>query len=491
MRKHRVFQFIKQALWELIFLLLPFTSLPLLARRLGSMVGPASLIPLVLLALIWWLPALYRRGGIPRQSLPLFAFLALALFSIAVSFFREIPPFQSAQPWRQAAEGAATLLLGMSFYLLAASWPADEDQTVFTLRMLNYAGLILLGWALVQEMTFLQQGRYTPLLRGIQALFSTGGLYRGRVTAFAFEPSWLSHQLNMIFLPFWLSSTVQGCTAHRRKLLGISMENLLLAGGVISLYLSKARLGLLAFLLCVALLLFLFSLRIVRRLQARFSSPAARRWTAAVFYLSLAVLGIVLLAGTGVYLSKTDPRMADLFDFSTLRNKNFLDYAENLSFAARIVYWQAGWNVFNQHPLLGVGLGNDGFFFYDHLDPSAWEFMEVHTVMYNFASPPNVKNLWVRLLAETGLAGFALFAAWLLVILATGITLLKRPGRFARVAGLAVVLTLTGLLVEGFSVDTFALPYFWITFGLGTAIYAHGRSTIEQAEPARQAETVP
>ncbi|MEM5774337.1 MAG: O-antigen ligase family protein, partial [Anaerolineaceae bacterium] len=485
-RRHQVFQFVKQALWALLILLLPFTSLPLLARRLGSMVGPASIIPLALLTLIWWLPALYRRGGIPHQSIPLFAFLGVALFSIAVSFFLEIPPFQNAQPWRQAAEGAATLLLGMAFYLLVASRPADEDQTAFTLRMLNYAGLILLGWALVQEVTFLQQGRYTPLLRSIQALFSTGGLYRGRVTAFAFEPSWLSHQLNMIFLPFWLASTVQGYTAHHRKILGISLENLLLAGGVITLYLSKSRLGLLAFLLCVALLLFLFSLRIVRRLQARFSSRAARGWTAAGFYLGLAVLGILLLAGTGLYLSKTDPRMADLFDFSTLRSKTFLDYAENLSFAARIAYWQAGWNVFNEHPLLGVGLDNAGFFFYDHLDPSAWEFMEVHTVMYNFAAPPNIKNLWVRLLAETGLAGFAVFATWLLVILATGLALLKRPGKFARVAGLAVVLTLTGLLVEGFSVDTFALPYFWITFGLGTAVYVHGQLPAETSAAAQE-----
>ncbi len=477
MHKHRLIQIIEWALWGLLILLLPISSLPLIVNRLGSTVGPASLIPLALLGLIWWLPYLYRRGTLPRQSIPLFAFLAAVLLSIAVSFFREIPPFQNSQPWRQAVEGIITLLLGFAFYLLVSGWPITEKKITFTLRLLNYAGLVMLAWAVIQQLTWMKTGHYPAWVGEVQAFFTTSRLYKGRVTAFAFEPSWLAHQLNMLYLPFWLASTARGFTAHRRKILGISFENVLLVSGVAVLYLSKSRLGLLAFLLCIGLLLFLLSIRVVARLQTRFKSQSAKRWTAVIFYFSLLVLAVLLVAGTGFYLSKTDPRMAELFDFSTLRDKTFLDYAEKLAFAARIVYWQAGWNVFNEHPLIGVGLGNAGFFFYDHLDPSAWEFSEVRTVMYDFASPPNAKNLWVRLLAETGLVGFALFTTWLVAMLATGLTLLKRAGKQAQVTGLAVVLTLVGLTLEGFSIDTFALPYFWVTLGLGTAVYAHHQNT--------------
>jgi O-antigen ligase len=479
---NRVYHAIQWVLWGLMILSLPITSFPPVARVLGATVSPAAIIPFALLALVWWLPALLRRAALPGQSLPLLAFMGVALLSCLAALFRDIPPFYDIQPWREMLQAFATLLIGVAFYLLAAVWPNNEKRLSFTLCMLNYTGLILLGWCLVQWIYGQPGSRWPGWINPIQLLFSTVDLYKGRVTGFAFEPSWLSHQVNMLFLPFWLSASVMGYTAHKRKLAGISMENFMLAAGVVLLYLSKSRLGLLAFLLCVFFLLILLSVRLVRRWQSRFASRAARLRVVFFFYGGLLLLAVLLLVGTGVYLSKTDPRMADLFDIQTLRERGFLQYAENLAFAARIVYWQAGWDVFNQYPLLGVGLGNAGFYFHDSLDPAAWEFMEVRAVMYEQGAVPNVKSLWVRLLAETGLVGFGVFAAWLVVMAATGVTLLKRSGKPARLAGLAVILTLIGLLVEGFSVDTFALPYYWITLGLGTAVYHFGKHEADTQE---------
>ena len=43
-----------------------------------------------------------------------------------------------------------------------------------------------------------------------------------------------------------------------------------------------------------------------------------------------------------------------------------------------------------------------------------------------------------------------------------------------KVLGLAGSFMLVGLLVEGFSIDTFALPYYWVTLGLVTAACAIG-----------------
>jgi len=479
MKENRAYQIIQWVLWGLLILSLPITSFPLIADRLGAMVSPAAIIPLVLLILAWWLPDLIQGGSLPRQSLPLLGFVAVALVSSLISLFREIPPFQDALPWRQVLEGFTTLLIGVAFFLLSSSWPRSEKSIHFTLRLLNYAGLIILVWCIIQWIVWNEYTRWPEWLRDIQKMFSSGTLYKDRITGFAYEPSWLAHQLNMIFIPFWLASTVKGFTVHRRKFLGISLENFLLVGGVILLYLSKSRLGLLAFLLCVSYLLLRLSIKIVRILQARFKTRAAKQWTAITFYLGLVVLSVLLLLGTGVYLSKADPRMSELFDFETLRNRPFLEYAEKLAFSARIVYWQAGWNVFGENPFLGVGLGNAGFYFYDKLDPAAWEYFEIRDVMYDLASPPNIKSLWVRLFAETGFIGSAFFIVWLGLILLSGISLLRQSKKYMQVTGMAVILTLLGLLVEGFSVDTFALPYFWITFGLGVAVFRHQ----EQAEP--------
>ena len=46
-----------------------------------------------------------------------------------------------------------------------------------------------------------------------------------------------------------------------------------------------------------------------------------------------------------------------------------------------------------------------------------------------------------------------------------------RSNRFYKAMGFAGVLGIVALMVEGFSIDTFGLPYFWILFGLVTASY--------------------
>lgn len=476
MTENRVYRTIQWVLWGLLVLCLPVTSFPLVTRLAGgTMVGPASVLPLVLLALIWWLPYLLRRGALPRQTLPLMAFTAAALLSSLISFFLQTPPFQDAAVWRQVAEGLGTLLIGVAFFLIAASWPMTEKRLQVTLQILNWAGLIVLIWSVTQQIAWMQTIGWPVWLRRAQHLFSEGTLYKARITGFAYEPSWLSHQLNMIYIPIWLASSVRRFTAHRWRILGISLENVLLLGGVLQLYLSKSRLGLLAFLLCIAFLLFELSLKMAAWLRGKFTRSASQRWAVIIFYLGIFLLLVGLLVGTGVYLTRADERMEELFDLHTIREKSFLEYAEKLAFSARIVYWKAGWDIFGQRPLLGVGLGNAGFYFYDQLDPYAWELIEVRHYMFNFISPPNIKSLWMRLLAETGILGFTCWLVWLLLILLTALSLRRQKKPIARVFGLAGVLTLLGLLIEGFSLDTFALPYFWVTFGLLVAAWGMGR----------------
>jgi len=81
----------------------------------------------------------------------------------------------------------------------------------------------------------------------------------------------------------------------------------------------------------------------------------------------------------------------------------------------------------------------------------------------------NVKSLWVRLLAETGLIGFAVFCSWLYSL---GKKFVKRSAiknSLGGVFALAGVFILCALLAEGFSIDSFAMPYMWIGLGLAAA----------------------
>jgi O-antigen ligase len=259
------------------------------------------------------------------------------------------------------------------------------------------------------------------------------------------------------------------------------------------LWLSLSRVGLLAFLVMAAYLMLILNIRLVKWMPSvvfrRFPSTASRAQslrrgliTGSIVLLVLLYAGLMASAAYG--LSRSDERMRKLFDFTILREKSFFHYANQLVFAERIVFWQAGWEVFGDHPILGVGPGNVGFFFPQKLSAFSWALTEVRTLMYQWSALPNVKSLWIRLLSETGIVGFAFFMGWLYVLWYSASYLQSgcyqtqaeagrvkniQYGKVFQATGLAGAFVLVALMIEGFSLDTFALPYYWIPFGLLTA----------------------
>ncbi len=74
--------------WAAIFILMPITSLPLLSRLAGdTSVAPAAFLPLLWLVLFWFIPYLFRKGTIPRESIPFIFFISIAIIASAAAFF--------------------------------------------------------------------------------------------------------------------------------------------------------------------------------------------------------------------------------------------------------------------------------------------------------------------------------------------------------------------------------------------------------------------
>ncbi len=477
---NRLMSGLQRWLWGLVILLLPITSMPLVARLTGSDVvaAPAGLVLAVFL-LIWLVPYLLKRGRLPRQVIPLLAFVLAGVLATAAGDFLPIPLYKNADPLRQAVSAFVTLAVGVGFYLAAAAWPADEDRLSFTLRLINWSGLVILLWALTQAVAWYSLHRYPQWMRTIHEFYSVGTLFRQRFVAFALEPSWLAHQLNMLYLPFWLASAWKRSTVHRFKLGPFHFEDLLLAGGVLVLVLTLSRVGLLAFLTTLGYL----AVRMMWRFTGRLRARSVQRWqggnsarkvksvliTAGMALILIAAAGLVLL-GVGLLLSRLDHRMANLFRLDLQNQADPILYlAERLSLSARMVYWKAGWNVFNQYPLLGVGLGHAGFFLPGQLDGFALRQVEVLNLLYRWDVVLNIKSIWVRILAETGLVGFSIFAGWLLVLWKTFRLGERFSSRQTQMFAWAGQFVLIAFLLEGFSVDTFALPYIWLAVGLCTA----------------------
>ena len=468
-------------LWLGVIALLPITSLPQVSRLFGgSMVAPPSAVLLLGLVMIYLIPAWVRGKALPRQSLPLLGFGLVALCASLSSYFIDFPMFREVGFTRNMLKAGLTLAIGICAYLVSATWAANERRLQTILRWINWSGLVMLAWALAQAYYARTSDNYPEWMGQIQGLFSISTLFFKRPVGLAFEPSWLAHQLNMLYLPLWVAASVRRTSAHRLRLFGISLENLLLLGGMVVLWLTISRVGLLAFLLTIAYLLVLASLWLVSWLQKQLLpklhlKERGLRLAGSLTRLTLILLVIIVYAGilfgAAQLMIRTDYRMARLFDFEALQQQGILVYANQLVFAERIVFWQVGWEVFNDHPWIGVGLGNAGYFYPEKMSGYGWALTEVNQMIYRDTALPNTKNLWTRLLAETGLAGFGAFLVWLLVLFLTGREIGHFRSALASTLGLAAQLTVVALLLEGFSVDTFALPYFWILFGLATAAY--------------------
>jgi O-antigen ligase len=177
----------------------------------------------------------------------------------------------------------------------------------------------------------------------------------------------------------------------------------------------------------------------------------------------------------------------DIFSMTTTE---LIYRARDLAFLERVIYWLGGWEVYNDYPF-GVGLGNSGFYFYDRMHGAGLESYEIRDVVYRANYLPNTKNMWVRLLAETGFIGLAVFLVWLYVLWRSAGLTRRSYSKELRIVGLAGQFFLLAYLVEGFSMDSFAMPYEWIMVGLisaAGALYRKELAAKEELLPASEGE---
>jgi hypothetical protein len=280
------------------------------------------------------------------------------------------------------------------------------------------------------------------------------------------------------------------------RIIRLTVENIMLVIGLLAFFLSSPRIGLLSFLIMVLYIFIRINRDIYRkiagkiivrglifsRLSSNYRKPAIQVLTGVTIVLAY---GLVL-AGAFFLLIQRDyrlavlvsqpPSLSEIVGLLTLDQNVLIYLSSRFIFLERVIYWLNGWNVFNQYPIMGVGLGNAGFFFPDLAPAIGWATYEIRNVLYYLSQLPNVKSLWFRLLAETGLVGFSVFLSWIYV--------LYQSARFSqhdhhptiKTVALAGQLALLACIGEGFSIDSFAMPYFWIIAGLIAAtamLYRH------------------
>ena len=290
-----------------------------------------------------------------------------------------------------------TVVIGLAFFLTAVWMNRTEDDLRFSIRWLLAGFVMDLLWSGVQALSF-----YTSLLEKVtvthwQLAFSMRELVKtNRVSGMAYEPAWLAGQIATVYLPWLFASLLTRLGLTRFKWL----EVLLLGFAVLLLLATFSRGGLLT-----AVVASLLTLLLVGRVELRaswnwFLSGFQRggNWLVRVGVLIL-VLGA--LGGAGLFLSQKG-YISRLFN---TRADSLEDFIIQNSAGARAAYTFGALGAYDESPVMGVGLGASGFYIYDHLPD--WALTTVPEIARQLSPKnrlyPNPKNMYVRLLAETGL----------------------------------------------------------------------------------------
>jgi O-antigen ligase len=275
----------------------------------------------------------------------------------------------------------------------------------------------------------------------------------------AYEPAWLAGQIATVYLPWLFAALLTRVRMTRFKW----VELILLGLAFLLLLATYSRGGLLTAMLALGLTL-LFA--------GRAEIGAALHWFTAGFKRGsnwILRFGIVLVLagavfGAGLFLARKH-YITRLFNSGAGSVEEFI--IAN-SAGARGAYTVGALGAYTESPWLGVGLGASGFYIYNHLPD--WSMTTVPEIAQQLSPEsrlyPNPKNIYARLLAETGLLGFFLFFAFQFSLLGDVLAFLQKKEAMLRFLSVAGLFSWFAILIYNFTQDSFAIPNIWLNLGI-------------------------
>lgn len=166
---------------------------------------------------------------------------------------------------------------------------------------------------------------------------------------------------------------------------------------------------------------------------------ATRRWwLVGLACMPIVALLVVLAAGQLAPAALTERLDSIVDQFRPIDAASVTITDDNFAVAERVAHWQAGWHMFEDHPLTGVGAGNFNVRYPDYFVREEFRFSQGHA-----------HNYYIHLLAETGIVGLFLYLVLIAsVILLAARVALAAPAGVSRAIALGVLGTMVAATVH-------------------------------------------
>jgi O-antigen ligase len=421
---------------------------------------PLALLIPILLVLFWRA----RRVPLPANFNLLLAFLLFALIGSLLGVLAAALPLRGAQYEERVLRGWFSLLIGLAFFF-AAFWMNRSEPDLRNSLKWIYASLALtILWSLVQAVAVNTSLIPRNLVNQIQLLFSVRPLLARRISGFAYESAWLADQIVIFYLPWVFAAFFTG----RRLFKQNWVEPLLIFLSLAVLVFTYSRGGLLSAAMCILFVVILMGRDRIHRVWAWITRPLSPPG----LWLRLGLLAalVLTLLSAGSFLSRYE-YFSNIWNLG--KSDDPLDYLVDIGAGQRLAYAIAGYQVFEEQPLTGVGLGASGLYLLPKYPDWAVLIPEVARQLSPDSNLiPNTKSLYVRLLAETGLPGFWLFIVFFVSFLAFIFRMQTAGSSFLRFVAVAGLFAWVGIALRNLTQDSFTIPIMWVMLGMLVGVYA-------------------
>lgn len=430
-------------------------------QHFGGLGKEGSFYPIAAGVFVWLIEILFLKKSVhvpSGKSIYFFyAFLVIIIFSGVVNFFDILElRFQG-----EIGIGRCLVQTGtMFFYFLVVLYVYNIFYEEKRNQILFFRRWILLSFVLAGAYSLLELGKIggnslsSDVIIFIDHLFRAGGEADDisnyfRIRSLTAEASYFGMYIAIV-LPWVLEKSFLDRSRYQ------SLFFLVFGYIIVLVLFSLSRTAYMVVAIELVVFLLMFP-HVVWEERKRLSVFVIVFFTAAVL--------------SSEFISATLPKVDVAEVYESLLSDN------NLSNVARYGSQLAAWNIFLEHPILGVGYGMYGFYAPDYYPEEAWRSVEISMWATNGSGwpwPP-AHSLYARVLAELGGLGLLVYGALLISLFCAvwrcGTT--KDIGRMTEKRILA--LTMLGIVLQGVNVDAFRIMPMWIVFALILVVASKGR----------------
>ena len=192
--------------------------------------------------------------------------------------------------------------------------------------------------------------------------------------------------------------------------------------------------------------------------------PFFRKWVHHILILGVFLFIVFFSFKSELIINSVGERLDSLNFIENTNNSVSINAVSNKS---RMGIQYANFLVFLKHPFFGIGWGQQAFeaksLYPKWATTRNYEFTMKYLNEDHLPFPPGY-NLYLRIMAETGLIGMVLFLTFLVTLILTAWKFLKVVNHKYRFIYIAIIIGLIGSLLNWFQIDSFRTYGFWLCF---------------------------